>query len=242
MFYEIDEVSPRDLLSLINQHKLIRIKNHGVKTAEDLLTFARKLGPLLKWPFGFINELKQNKQAENYLYSNEAVPFHWDGAFHISPHLLIFHCLKAPLAQDGGETLFVDAKKILTHFNEQEITLLRKMNLRYQTEKKAHYGGEFQIQPIQTHPITEEEILRFAEAVDTELNPVSLEITGIKITEKKSILQKLKKLLYSQELCYQHVWHDNEILIADNHGLLHGRNSFKAFSIRHIRRVQVLGV
>lgn len=37
-----------------------------------------------------------------------------------------------------------------------------------------------------------------------------------------------------------HIWQNNDLLIADNYVLIHGRHAFKQFSPRHLRRIQIL--
>lgn len=241
MLYDIQTNSASLIQEAIAENKIVRLNNHGIKTKSDLIQFAQSLSALLKWSFGYVNELKQQHKPQNYLYSNQAVPFHWDGAFHISPHLLIFHCIKAPVVESGGQTLFIDSSKMLAEFSEAEIQLLENITLIYQTEKKAHYGGEIRVKPIQRHPITGEKTLRFAEPVETDLNPVSLIIEGADYHQRQSLLDKLRAVLYDPVHCYQHQWRDDELIIADNHGLLHGRQAFSKHSPRYIRRVQVRG-
>jgi alpha-ketoglutarate-dependent taurine dioxygenase len=51
-------------------------------------------------------------------------------------------------------------------------------------------------------------------------------------------------LLRDPQNCAEHAWRAGDVLIADNHALLHGRKAFvKAFvdaARRHIRRVNIL--
>ena len=51
---------------------------------------SRKDKALLEWDFGPIMEMKFSASAKNYLFSEEEVPFHWDGAFLKEPKYLIF--------------------------------------------------------------------------------------------------------------------------------------------------------
>ncbi len=229
-----------DILADISTHKLIKIKNHDIKTKQDLIHFSEKLGELLKWDFGYINELKIDSSKNNYLYSNQKVPFHWDGAFHKSPYLLIFHCLKAPKKEDGGQTLFTNSNAIYNSLNDLDIANLKKITLEYQTSKVAHYGGNIKVKPLAKHPYSNENIIRFAEEVSTQLNPVSLKISGLNTKLQQQYKSLMIKKIYDCEYCYQHDWQDNELIIADNFSLLHGRLKFNNNSKRHIRRVQIL--
>jgi alpha-ketoglutarate-dependent taurine dioxygenase len=240
MLYDIEMTDPASLLSCVQENKLIRIDKHGIESAAQLVNFSRQLGSLLEWDFGYVNELKVDEHKHNYLFSNEAVPFHWDGAFHQSPYLLIFHCVAAPANNAGGETLFTDSEKLLRHLSLEELNLLQSIKLRYRTDKLVHYGGEIEVSPIQHHPYTRRETLRFAEPVETKLNPVSLKLEGADARSCHRLQKALTRKLYDPMFCYSHQWQNNDLLIADNHALLHGRLAFLKQSQRLIRRVQVL--
>lgn len=241
--FGIEVIGQPDIIAIkkyLLKHKLLVIKNHTVKTKNDFIRFAEKLGTLMRWEFGVINELLPNKKATNYLYSHERVPFHWDGAFKTSPSLLLFHCIKAPKVDEGGETLFTNTNKILQTICASEKETWSKVNITYQTEKLAHYGGKITEALISKHQHTNEPILRFAEAVDTQLNPVSVTVSGLCERKSKSLIDKITAMIYNKSFCYQHPWQSNDLLIADNHALIHARRAICALSKRHIRRIQVI--
>jgi alpha-ketoglutarate-dependent taurine dioxygenase len=234
----IDAICPHQIYAQIKQHKLVKIRKE-LNTKEDFVTFAQTLGQLYAWSFGVVNELKIDKNSPNYLYSEEAVPFHWDGAFAESPHLLLFYCIASCLDNAGGETLFVDSEALLASFDAKQYTLLQQMEVTYETEKLAHYGGSITQKIIDIHPYTKKPILRFAEAVFSDKNPVYRKIKEV-TDEKLALISLLEQRLYQQEYCYAHTWQSGELIIADNFALLHGRNKLKNNTQRHIRRIQIL--
>ena len=80
---------------------------------------ARRLGPLQAWEFGSVNELRAKDNAKNYLFTNAAVPLHWDGAFAGRiPRYLFFQCREAPDRDAGGETTFVDTTLVFRAASE----------------------------------------------------------------------------------------------------------------------------
>lgn len=236
----INSTDAKTILDNIKGHSLIKISQHNIESNDDLIEFAKTLGPLLAWEFGLINELKVNADINNYLYSNEKVPFHWDGAFYQEPHLLIFHCIKAPEVNSGGETLFTSGNKVLNNLDRKHYKQLKKLKIRYQTDKKAHYGGNIIKDCINKHPKDGRPILRFAEPVKTKLNPVKLTLLNSPQRQAKRLQKMITQELYHPSNCYKHCWQDNDLIIADNHTLLHGRNAFKKNSHRFIKRIQVL--
>ena len=233
-------LSPEEFRELIQLAPVVLFRGFQRLPKQDLLSMCARnpLKELLHWDFGPVMELKEDPHAANYLFSSEAVPFHWDGAFHRVPSYLVFNCIQAAPASGGGETLFCDTQKIWNESNEQERSQWRQITLHYSTEKKAHYGGHIEGPMVQAHPKTGQTILRFAEPVHTGLNPVSLGVLGV--SEQAQFLNSMRERIYADENCYAHTWQENDILIADNHRLIHGRRAFHSGEPRHLRRIQIL--
>ena len=204
----------------------------------ELLTFCRRLGEVLEWDFGAVNELRPSADARNYLYTHREVPFHWDGAFvGRVPSYIVFVCATAPPAGDGGETTFCDTVGLLSDQPLDVQDAWRRIRITYTTEKVMHYGGSFTSPVVARHPKTGEAVMRFAEPVH-DLNPVSLEVDGVDAPEP--FLSRMHELLNDPRYCHEHSWRAGDILIADNHALLHGRRAFTRGAPRHLRRVNVM--
>jgi alpha-ketoglutarate-dependent taurine dioxygenase len=211
---------------------------------DDLIHFAASLSlnegdltsKLLHWDFGPLMTMKYDVSAENYLFSDENVPFHWDGAFYKEPKKLLFYCTETD--GTGGETLFTDTEKIWDDLSAQDQELLKKVTMIYRTQKLAHYGGEIRVPLVQIHPHTGKTILRIAEKVETKLNPVTLEMTGTDRGDE--LYADLITKLYSPRYMYQHSWEKGDVLICDNFTYLHGRNALGANKSRSFKRIQIL--
>lgn len=199
---------------------------------ENLLEIAGSYGELLHWDFGPVMTMKYDRNASNYLFSDEAVPFHWDGAFYKEPRFLLFYCTESEGA--GGETTFTDTTKLWNSLSESEKGDCLKVTLTYSTEKKAHYGGTITVPLVQKHPVTGETILRIAERVETEKNPVTLTIDGA----DESFYEKMKTRLY--ENMTAHSWKKGDLLIVDNFRFLHGRLPLGNNMKRSFKRIQIL--
>jgi len=180
--------------------------------------------------------MSYDRNAENYLFSSEAVPFHWDGAFYKEPMKLLFYCTESE--GQGGETLFSNTEKIWESLSSSEKSLCKNVTMTYRTAKKAHYGGEIRVPLVQQHPISGKTILRIAERVETKLNPVELEIEGIEAAE--DLYQNLVKKLYDTEFLYQHEWEAGDLLVMDNFTYLHGRLPLGNNKKRSFKRIQIL--
>jgi alpha-ketoglutarate-dependent taurine dioxygenase len=201
-------------------------------------------GGLLAWDFGSVMELAPDPGAVNYLHSREAVPFHWDGAFHKVPLFLVFSCTEAPGEGEtdggGGQTIFANTERVWQTADPLQKQRWGAVQLTYATEKLAHYGGEVTVRLVDRHPARRTTILRFAEPVTTKLNPVSLTVTGVSEETGREVVDELTRRLYEDDVCYVHEWRQGDLVIADNHALVHGRKALTARSERRIRRVQIL--
>jgi alpha-ketoglutarate-dependent taurine dioxygenase len=218
---------------------------HG-KTLLDseLLEYARGLSSvqgnledqILHWDFGAIMNMKFDPEASNYLFSKEAVPLHWDGAFYREPRKLLFYCTQS--AGEGGETVFLNTELLWESLTEVEKEELRKITLTYSTEKKAHYGGVINIPVVQDHPMTKKTILRMAEKVETTLNPVTMVISGI--DDPANFYERMIVKLNNPDFQYVHRWTTGDLIVCDNFTYLHGRRTLKNNMNRSFKRIQIL--
>jgi alpha-ketoglutarate-dependent taurine dioxygenase len=222
----------------------MHILNSQTFSEEGLIEFARSLSSkngelqdqLLHWDFGPVMTMQFDVAAKNYLFSDEAVPFHWDGAFYKEPSKLLFYCTETQ--GTGGETIFSDTEKLWKSLSSAEQDSCRKVTMTYKTKKLAHYGGEIHIPLVQKHPVSGEIILRMAEKVETSLNPVELEISGVENGEEFYTFMKEK--LYHPDFLYEHSWRKGDVVICDNFTYLHGRRKLGSNKSRTFKRIQIL--
>lgn len=236
----LDSISISQLRGWVAEHRVVVLRGFDEPTDEQMLNFCRQLGSILEWEFGAVNELQVRDDARNYLYTSREVPFHWDGAFvNRVPHYIFFHCRIAPPPGCGGETTFCDTVRLLERISPEERCRWDGVRITYSTDKVVHYGGTFVSPMLAAHPVSGETVLRFAEPV-ADLNPVQLLIDGIPLAEQPAFLVRMHDLLNDPELCYAHSWRDGDVVLADNHALLHGRHAFTQPAARHLRRVNIL--
>lgn len=236
----IESFSVEQLHKWISQYRVVVFKGFKKMAEQDLALFAQKLGKPMQWAFGAINHLKVKADAENYIFTDHAVPLHWDGAFAGTiPHVILFQCLIAPQKEDRGGTTFVNTEKVLEQANDIQLEEWKKISITYRTKKIVHYGGEITQSFIDKHEVEGKNIIRYAEPVD-DLNPVTLEITGLQEKSAKEFIQETKETLYDNENLYTHRWEKGEVVLADNHTLLHGREAFKKANDRYIQRINIL--
>ena len=233
-------IAASQLLAWVQAHRVLIFRGFELFDKQQFALYAQQLGEPLQWPFGAINELLVKPDAKNYLYTPSAVPLHWDGAFiGRIPYLIFFQCVKAPRAEDRGGTTFADTGRALARATEAQRARWAQATLRYSTQKVVHYGGTITQRLVQPHPVTGEATLRFAEPVH-DLNPVHVEVLDAAPEAQAALLTELQAALYAPEVLYTHTWEDHDIVLADNHLLLHGRDAFLNPNERHIQRINLL--
>ena len=226
------DLDPDELRGQVFTHRVVVLRGLHPEGPVDWPASVKRLGPLQAWPFGAVHEIKVDREAKNYLYTTHDVPLHWDGAFKGEiPGILAFQCHRAPPPESGGETVFVDTVRLFEEADDATRASLRAARYRYTTERKAHYGGTFETDVVSIHPITGETVLRYAEPVD-DLNPVHVQAL--------TACDALPALLAAPNARYEHAWKDGDVVLADNHALLHGRRAFTAGAPRHLLRVNIL--
>ena len=235
-----EEIPTPTLKGWIAKDRYVLLRGFAPLSTESMTRLALSLGKTLEWEFGAVNELVAKPDAKNYIYTTGAVPFHWDGAFIGKiPHYILFSCEVAPPEDSGGETIFCDGARLLCGTTPQQRALWQATSVTYSTDKVVHYGGSFTSPMIAPHPISGEETLRFAEPV-RDLNPVALDIPTMTSDQRDALIAEMAKLLRKPEYFVAHQWRAGDVLIADNHALLHGRNAFVHAALRHIRRINIL--
>lgn len=241
---DLRQLPIEQLCQLIWDYRLIVLRGFSLLEREEVQSYCQRWGELLVWNFGTLLDLIVHQNPENYLFTNGNVPFHWDGAFAKAvPRFLFFQCLKAPGAGSGGESLFCDTTRVLQNVSPSQREVWQKCEITYRTKKVAHYGGKITKPLVSKHPITNSSTLRFAEPLNEEsvhLNPLFLEVSGLPLEEHDQFFSEIIENLYLPQNCFAHEWQKGDFLVADNHALLHGRNSFCLDSMRHLQRVHIL--
>ncbi|MDP7320810.1 MAG: TauD/TfdA family dioxygenase [Bacteriovoracaceae bacterium] len=241
----IQELEIEKLRQLFQESQLIVIR--GFDTFEDSNHFSDycdKWGKVSVWPFGKVLELKQHQSPQDHIFDNSYVPLHWDGMYRPQvPEYQIFHCVKAPLIEHGGRTIFSNTILALEHVSDELKELWSKVIGIYQREMEFYKSKV--ISPVITkHPLRDFSVIRYNEPHSNDkgnlINIPNLMFTGVENEELALFHKTLKQKLYHSQNLYAHQWQDGDVVIADNFSLLHGREKFTSGSPRYIRRVQVL--
>ena len=240
---DLRELPPRTLAEWTEEHRVLVLRGFRLLDKPDLVTYCEAWGEILMWDFGAVLELVIQDDAQNYLFTRGEVPFHWDGAFaRVDPRFFLFQCVQAPAAGGGGETVFSDTTRVVADADPATVRRWETLSVAYRTEKLAHYGGEITKPLLSRHPSSGATTIRYAEPLpaDRFLNPLSVRVEGVEAAEQEQFAAELADLLHRDEYCYAHEWRDGDIVVADNHALVHGRNAFRGDASRVLQRIQVI--
>ncbi len=241
----ICELDIEFLRELLWKNRLLVLR--GFQTfneAEDFSVYCERWGEISVWPFGKVLELVEHNNPEDHIFDNNYVPLHWDGMYRPQvPEFQIFHCVRAPLAGQGGRTTFSNTVLALQNASVRSRGLWEKVTGVYQ--RKMEFYDSKTVSPIvDNHPLRGFSVLRYneppREGFGRFLNPPVLEFNGVSVEELNEVHRSLREELYSPKNFYAHEWHEGDVVIADNFSLLHGREAFVTKAPRHLRRVHVL--
>lgn len=236
----IEQFSKQEIFALLSEHKIVVFRSFEILPKQQLALFAQTLGEPLQWEFGAINDLHVKPDTENYIFTDREVPMHWDGAFAGKiPHIILFQCIIAPKKEDSGGTTFCDTLKIIQNAAPEQLEKWGEISVSYATKKIVHYGGKTTQKLLQKHPVSGATVIRYAEPVE-DLNPVYLDVKGLKNQMQNEFTGAMKAALYDREVLYTHQWEAGDIVLADNFALLHGREAFKNPNRRYIQRINIL--
>ncbi len=246
--HSLDKVSDLNvdfLRETIHRAHLLVLRGFNTfQNAESFATYCEKWGEISIWPFGKVLELIEQDNPEDHIFDNSYVPLHWDGMYRPQvPEFQIFHCVKAPLAGQGGRTTFSNTVLALEYASPESRKLWDKVTGIYQ-RKMEFYNSKTISRIINKHPHRDFSVIRYnephTESKGRFVNPPELKFTGIGSEELAEFHRGLTQALYAPNTFYAHEWQTGDIVIADNFSLLHGREAFVSKSPRHLQRVHVL--
>lgn len=243
----ITEVAKEAITELLDKHLVVAFRGFSALEQDGFVRFAKQFGPLLQWDFGEVLHLKIQDKPANHLFTPGRVELHWDGAYlgpQKTPHYNVFQCLESSSHGGGGETLFVNSVAVWERASADEKALWDTLTLRYETEKKAHFGGTFLHPLIAKHPLNGKKVVRYIEAFNednADINPVQISVDGLPPEKSRAFLEGFTRRLYQDDVLYRHVWQRGDFLMVENHSLLHGRSRFHdPRDARHLQRIHVL--
>ncbi|MEU1737523.1 TauD/TfdA family dioxygenase [Streptosporangium sp. NPDC020145] len=237
--------------SLVREHRLIVVRGWGGPVAETTLEdFAATLGVAQRWgppPGKTVLDVHIRPTPRRVFDDSGFMPMHWDGIHDLTPALQIFQCLQAPLADEPGATLFCDTAAVVAAADPDTRALWQNLTFRYESREVGEQGEtvhSVDVPLIMEHPHNGFATLRFREPI-----PHAKDATRVRSThldrvpdghDPAEIMEGIRRALYDTRHLYAHHWQVGDLLIADNHTLLHTREPYPPTVARHLQRVTVI--
>ena len=158
-------------------------------------------------------EIKVNPQPKRLVSSDKAIGFHTD---HIAAKYIVWYCISQ--SNYGGATNLIDTEQIISKLSEEEINKLSNIIL---YEHKI-FDSDKQSNPLIQY-VNGKYIIYYSSWFLNE-------------TDKNKECVKKFNLLLSKSKKYSYLLQPSDVLIIDNHRMLHGREKIAGDKNRYLKR------
>lgn len=243
---ELSELPGQFLLELLREHRLVVLSGLGTTvTIPELEDLARTLGMPRMQPDrtgdeAVVIDITPRPDPESSDDWSGFMPIHWDGMHSgAAPALQIFHCVQAiGDPADGGSTLFCDTTKLLADATPTTRAFWETLNFTYAHPFRDQLFTNT-VPLVVPHPSTGAPTLRFSEPVPADANvpnPPTVHLAEAPAdADEKRVINQIRSTVYDPRYMYAHRWTPGDILIYDNHALLHTREVYPAHMPRQLR-------
>ena len=228
---------------------------NGAMDRERYAHFCEQFSSLVMWNTGPVFTIKPEANPDSTHTSREALPLHFDLSYppeylaksglyeDYVPQYFMLYCVKAPTDHAGGKTNLVNGRLLLESASVEEIERWKNTHIS-NSVPKTYYGGRTYTYPmIMSHPKTGESILRYLKPSGSRI----LKVTGhcsvdgevLDAATFEEFSDRMKKLMRDPRWYLEHTWNDGDIVLIENHHLLHGRTQIDEETERELWRVQV---
>jgi gamma-butyrobetaine dioxygenase len=222
-----------------------KVRDYGIALVRNLTPelgalekFAALFGPLVETNFGRVFEILWTSEQKSIANSTEPLMPHTDEPYRYSPPgIILFHCMDAS-ADGGGVSIFVDGFGVAEALRQAEPKMFELLS-RVRVPYRRHYAGEVDVQTaaplISVDPDGNIEGVRFNDRVMAPLDLDAGEIEAF-----YTAFRLLSELYYDERRWCLVPLRPGELMIFDNHRVLHGRTAFSAdIRRRHLRQCHV---
>ena len=230
-------------------------RSKGVLDQERYTHFCEQFSSPVMWKFGAVLSIKPQLNPDGSHSSRETLPLHFDLCYppdylaksglyedYVSQYFMLY-CVKAPSKHAGGKTNFVNGRRLLEAASVQEITQWKNTTISNSTPLVYHGGRTYSYPVIMSHPKTDEPILRYLEPSENRVQAVESECSiGGEVLEARAFEEfsdRMKRMMRDPRWYLEHTWTDGDIVLIENHLLLHGRTQVNEETERELWRVQI---
>jgi gamma-butyrobetaine dioxygenase len=227
------------------------LRNYGIALVKDLPTepgtleiVAKHFGPVRQTHFGSLFDIRSRPQDRlgtgqdiGATASNSQSPHTDEGWRHGPPGINLFHCLKSHPA-GGGASIFVDgigAAEALRNSDSEAFEFLTTVPLMFVAERNPQERFRSRARAITLDSDGE---IRGIRITDRTLPALDLPLGLIEPAYRA--IRMFYQLLLSTERTFEHLLNPGELVVFDNHRVLHGRRAFDpAAGVRWLQQLSV---
>jgi gamma-butyrobetaine dioxygenase len=221
------------------------LRDHGIAIVRNLSPalgelekFATWFGPLVETNFGQVFEILWTPEQKSIANSTSLLMPHTDEPYRYTPPgIMLFHCIDAS-ADSGGVSIFVDGfgvAETLKQAHPEMFELLSRVRVPF----RRHYAGEVDVQgaaPLIS--VDSEGNLQGVRFNDRVMAPLDLDAGDVEGFYEA--FRVLSALYYDEKRWCQVPLRAGDLMLFDNHRVLHGRTAFSAdVRRRHLRQCHV---
>jgi gamma-butyrobetaine dioxygenase len=232
-----------ELLLQLRDYGIALVRNLPVETG-TVADIAAYLGPLRNTHFGTLFDIRSLPEDQRgtganigATSSNAIAPHADEGWRHSPPGISLMHCLRADPG-GGGVSVFVDgiaAAETLRSTDPEAFEFLARVPLSFAAERNPQERFRARARVI---AIDFEGVVRGIRVNDRTQSKPDLEIDQIEPAYRA--LGKLYEIIMAPENNFEHLLQPGEMVLFDNHRVLHARRSFDpAAGERWLQQVSV---
>lgn len=242
-----DDKSRLQLLEKLRDYGICFVRN--VATHQGALeAFAQSFGPLLETNYGRMFEIIVDPDESQKSVANSQIALipHTDDAYQYAPPgIIFFHCLIAR-ADGGGQSTFVDGfqiAEVLRQEDEEAFKLLCRYDVpfqKYYCDELRRTRGECIDMQFRSPVFCLDSGGHLKGVRISNLFPAPLDLPEEIIEPFYAAYRKLMQLYTDQKYYLKHGLQSGELVMFDNHRVLHGRTAIGPNNQRrHLRYCSV---
>ncbi len=229
-----DDTVAADMIGAFERFGLIRMIN--APTAErEVERFADRLAYVREIAFDRVADIRVSVDPYTLGFTNAALPLHTDcSGYSWPPNVMVFHCLRNDVA--GGASQYVDGARVVAQLRERDSEALRILS-EYAVEFRLWSGKADTLScrpPVILDDKGDLAILRYANWTVQPHRTLPFDT----VPRWYDAWRMLAERVNAPENRLSHRCQPGEVLLINNHRVLHGRDSFDdGEGVRHFQQV-----
>ncbi|XP_022087370.1 gamma-butyrobetaine dioxygenase-like [Acanthaster planci] len=238
-----DDQALFDFLKAFYEFGIVKIEKTPAEPRQ-IPIIAKRIGPMRETSFGLLQPLKKGGNQVEELdpdralsYTTKALQLHTDmSCLYETTYMAFFHCIKSSNCK-GGDSIYADgfrAAEMLRREDPDAFQMLTTNQQEFRLVGAEPHVGDFDHRCFH-FPIKLDHFGRLkAVHYSTHARTTAMFMPVDDVQPMYNALQVFAKLLESPENAYYVKLQGGEMIVVNNHRVLHGRTPFKDSGERHL--------